>query len=386
MPRWIKIVLLIIAILLTALIAVGLPLLKIASDTMMAQFGSMPPQPETVTSTVVTTPVNTEVWTPKLSAVGTLKSVHGIGVTSETPGVITEILFESNQPVAEGDILVKLDASIQLANIDSFRTQLKQAKTELSRQQKLRKRGVTTQADLDRATTQVAQLNAQLAAQRAILEQKIIRAPFAGRMGLRHVSIGQYLTPGTPIATLGTVDPIYIDFALPEKHVPVLKPGLTIRVRVDAFPNDVITGTLTSTELIADARTHTIGVRGTLPNDGRLRPGTFGQVDIVLPQTREVLAVPQTAVAFNPYGKSVWVITEKTEDQYPVPDATDGQTDHAWHIEQRFIKTGETRGDFIEIVDGLAAGDQIVTTGQLKLRPGVIVMFNNDAAPAARTE
>lgn len=391
MPRWSKILLLVLLIILTLGIVIGIVGLKNISTTMMASFSGQPQAPTVVTSDVVTSPAESQLWTPKLSAVGTLKSVHGIGVTSETAGLITEILFESNQPVEKGDALIKLDSAVQTANIQTIRSQLELANSELQRQRELRRRGVNTQAALEQATTQVSQLNAQLAAQQAIADQKTIRAPFAGRMGIRHVSLGQYLTPGTPIASLGTVDPIYVDFSLPEKHIPDLTVGLPVIATVDAFPDAPINGSITSTELLADVRTHSIGIRATLPNKQRtLRPGMFAQVQVLLPQEQRVLVIPQTAVTFNPYGKSIWVITGETEDEYPVAGSTPGDPTakmaKAWHVEQRFITTGATRGDYIAVTKGLQEGDRVVTTGQFKLRPGSVVSFNNAAAPNAEMQ
>lgn len=391
MPRWLKIVLLILLLIITIGTIVGIVGLKGFTEEMMAGFATQKNPPEVVTTTVDIEPANAQIWTPSLSAVGTLKSVHGIGVTSETPGLITEILFASNQRVAQGDILLKLDAAVQTANTQTIRSQLQLANNELKRQRELRRRGVNTQAALEQALTQVSQLNAQLAAQEAVAEQKIIRAPFAGRMGIRHVSLGQYLTPGTPIASLGTVDPIYVDFSLPEKHIPQLRKGLKVIATIDAFPDAPIVGQITSTELLADARTHSIGVRATLPNPkGKLRPGIFAQVKVELPEERQVLVVPQTAVTFNPYGTSIWVVTTETKDEYPVPGSIAGdptaETAKAWNIEQRFIKTGATRGDFIAVTEGLEVGDRVITTGQFKLRPNSVVAFNNEAAPDAQLE
>lgn len=372
----------IIMLVLALVLLGGLFAVKAMMSAGMNQFFDNMPQPAVA---VTTTEVVQREWPQTLEAVGTLVAVNGTDVTTESPGVISAIRFESGQRVRKGDVLVQLDASAETATLRSLEAALKLANTQRDRYRELfSTRQAVAKADLDQRESEAERLQADVGAQRALIARKTIRAPFDGVLGIRKVNLGQYLNPGDAIVNLQSLDPIYLNFSLPEQDVNTVAVGQTLTAAVDALQGKQFTGTITAIESQVDAGTRNFLVQATLPNPNEvLRAGSFARVVSDVGTPLSVLVVPQTAVTFNPYGNSVFVITEVNR----APGETDmmgnplvGQKLVA---QQRFIRTGSTRGDLVAVTDGLAAGERVATSGLLKLRNDAEVTINNKVEPSA---
>ena len=313
-------------------------------------------------------------WAPTRSAIATLVAVRGVTLAAELQGRVTQITFESGSTVRRGAVLVQLDISTEQAQLQSAQADASLAKISLDRTRKLRREESSSQADLDAAEARAAQSAAAVAQLEAIIAKKTIRAPFDGRISIRQVELGQIVGPGTPIASLQSVSPIYADFWLPQQAVADLKPGLRATLRTDPFPDARWDGEVTVVNPEIDPATRNVRVRATFPNDdGRLRPGLFANVDVVSGEPRKVLQVPATAVIYAPYGDSVYALTEKD-------DGKGGKTTVA---QQKFVRLGERRGDFVAVVSGLSPGERLVGSGGFKLRNGMAVAVNDKISPEA---
>ncbi|MDX1496244.1 MAG: efflux RND transporter periplasmic adaptor subunit [Salinisphaeraceae bacterium] len=354
------------------------------SKAMNQYFDNMPVPPVTISATTV----KPQAWTQSLEAVGTLRAVNGIQVTSEVAGKVEALHFESGQRVEEGTVLVELDAKTDRADLKTYEAQSRLANTDLERLRKLYKLESISKADLDRAESEAAQARARVLTQKARIDQKTIRAPFTGELGIRQVDLGQYIDPGTTIVTLQALDSLYVDFTLPEQHLARVKPQQEVRVRVDALDGEVLNGKIQAVETRVDPETRNFPVRAELPNpEGRLRPGMFARVNIALPEREQVILVPRTAISYNAYGNSVFVVTEKTVEpsQAEGNEAVKAEAAQADEprliVRQRFVKTGEGRGDYVVVESGLTEGERIATSGLLKLRNDQPVKINNELAP-----
>ena len=323
-------------------------------------------------------------WSDDAESVGTFVAVNGADVTTEAGGVVRSIEFSAGQPVRAGAVLVRLNAANELATLKSLEASAKLAMVQADRWQKLGKEKLVSLDDVQSKVTAAATAQAQVDAQRALIEQKTIRAPFSGVLGLRKINLGQFINPGDPIVSLQQLDPIYLDFSLPEQRIGEMVEGTMIRATVDAMPGVVFDGRVTAIESLVDPSTRNFKAQATVQNpDGKLRPGSFAHVDFALSGERNVVVIPQTAVSFNPYGNAVFVI-EKTKRK-------DGETDmqgkpltgDKFIVKQRFIKTGATRGDLVSVAEGLKAGEQVVTSGLLTLRNDAEVTINNKVQPTA---
>lgn len=330
----------------------------------------------TVPPTVVTAAAATsETWTNTLSAPGSFEAVQGVTVSAEMPGKIAKIEFEAGQMVKAGDLLVQLDTTTEQAQLRAAEATAALAKANLDRARELRQSSTNSPAELDAADAQAKQAIAQAEAIRAVIAKKTIVAPFAGRLGLRLVNLGQILREGDAIATLQTMSPIYVSFSLPQQHLPQLSVGSVVRVTADAAPGQTFEGKVTAINSEVDTATRNVRAQATLDNSGeKFRPGMFANVEIVLPTSENVLAIPVTAVLYAPYGDSVFVVESKK-------DEASGKTQQV--LRQQFIRLGAPRGDFVSVVDGLKPGEQIVTSGVFKLRPGTAVVIDNTLAPKA---
>ena len=337
-------------------------------NRMMTQaFDNMPQPPATVSSTEV----RRDTWANDLAAVGTLRAVAETQVTTEAAGIVDRIEFESGDEVASGAVLVTLVTSTDRAQLAALEAQQRLADQDLDRVRQLYERRVASKSDLDRADAQAASAKATAEEQRAKIAQKIIRSPFAGELGIRNVDIGQYLSPGTPVVTLTALDRIYVDFTLPQQYLPSIEQGQDVVVTLEAFGDRRFLGKVSAIEPQVDVSTRNFTVRATLANeDHALKPGMFARVAIGLGKEEEVLVVPQTAVSYNPYGDSVWIITE----------AAGGG---GLSAQRRVVRTGRRQGDLVAILEGVEVGEQIATSGLLKLRNGVTVMINNEVQPSA---
>jgi membrane fusion protein (multidrug efflux system) len=338
-------------------------------DRMIAQGSQSVPPPETVTTTVV----QSESWESRLTAVGSLVAVQGVTVTAELTGKVVQIAFEPGTRVNAGDLLVRQDTSSEEAQLRAEEANVQLAKRNLGRLKKLLDRRTIAQQQYDTADAQYKEGVARADAIRAAISKKNIRAPFSGHLGIRLVNLGQILNEGDPIVSLQSIDPIFVNFSLPQQHLTQIRTGLAVRITFDALAGRAIEGKITAINPEVDAATRNIRVQATVANrEDLLRPGMFVNVAVVLPASENVLAVPATAVLYAPYSDSVFVV-EKKQNQ------NDGQPGLV--VRQQVVQLGEKRGDFVAVVSGLKAGETIVSTGAFKLRNGQEVVVNNDLAP-----
>lgn len=269
-------------------------------------------RPQRAPASVAAAAVETRSWHPHLEAVGSLRAVRGVEVTTEIAGQVAEIAFTSGSRVDAGEPLLQLDAATDRARLDELRATLAQALAAHRRDRRLFERGAVAEEEVETTASRVAQLRAQIAGQQALLDKKSIQAPFAGRLGIRQVNLGQFMSPGTPIVDLQQLAPIHVDFNLPERALAQVAPGQRLEIRTDAWPQRVFEGEITSIEPRVDPQTRNFALQGTLPNAERdLRPGLFADVTIILPRREAVLTVPQTAISYAPYGDSVFVVVDR---------------------------------------------------------------------------
>lgn len=338
-------------------------------NRMMNEFLDAAPVPP---ATVSSAKAYADVWSLSLSAVGTVRAVRGTDVTTEASGIIDSIQFESGDEVAAGDVLVTLDRSTDLAELAALDAAAALAEQDLSRVESLIERNAVSRSELDSRSAAAAAARASVNAQRARIAQKVIRAPFDGQLGIRRVDLGRHISPGDAIVSLQSLDPIHVNFKLPQQQLVNIHTGMQIRARLEFGGHEPFEGTITAIEPAIDTSTRTFEAQATLANAERvLRPGMFVRVEIVLGRDEDVVVVPQTAVSFNPYGDSVWVLAE----------ADDG----GLVAEQRVVQTGRRRGDLVQITDGLEPDEEVATSGLLKLRNGISVNINNAVLPSAET-
>ena len=328
------------------------------------------PPPEAVTSAKV----EAASWEASRAAVGSLVAVRGVVLGAEIPGTVREVAFESGSAVRRGQVLVRLDTSAEEAQLAAAEAEASLARVSLQRAVQLRRNEANAQADLDAADAHARQAGATVANLKATIAKKTIRAPFDGRIAIRQVELGQVVSPGTPIASLQSVSPIHADFWLPQQALAELRAGQRTRLRTDTFGGAQWEGTITTVNPEVDPATRNVRVRATFENrDGRLRPGMFVNVQVLSSERHDVLTVPATAVLFAPYGDSVFAIEQK-KDPAGKPTLV---------ARQKFIRTGERRGDVVAVVDGLRAGETVVSSGAFKLRNGMAVRVNDKLAPEA---
>jgi membrane fusion protein (multidrug efflux system) len=319
---------------------------------------------------VTSAAVKADSWETALTAVATLNAVQGVTVAAELVGKVVKIAFEPGTQVKQGDILVYQDTSSEEAQLPGAIAQVKLTRSNLERANQLFAKGILARADLDNAVAAAEQAHAQAENIQATIAKKTIRAPFSGHLGIRQINLGQILREGDPIVTLQSIDPIYVDFTLPQQQLPQVRLGLRVRVTGDALPGVTVDGLVTTISPQVDAETRNIKVQATVLNRaGKLRPGMYVNVAVGLPAPQKVLAIPATAVLYAPYGDSVFVIEDSREGK-------GGKT-----LRQQFVRLGERRGDFIAVVSGLKEGETIVSTGVFKLRNGQAVVIDNKLAP-----
>lgn len=364
MLRWF-----IIVGLLLALLVGGLVGFNAFRSHMIAQFFATNKPPPT---TVTVAEARSELIPNLLTAVGELAAVHQVNVTSDVSGRVTDILFTSGSDVKAGSPLVQLFDAPEQADLANFKAQATVAQLSLDRAKQLAARQFGPQATVDQAQAAYDQANAGIAKTQAIISQKLVRAPFDGELGVRHIEVGQYLTAGTQIVTLTDLSKLYANFTVTEKDSGQLKVGQPIRVGVDAYPGRTFEGKITAIEPQIATETRNIRVQATLDNPGHiLKPGMFATTTVVLPDKPPVLTVPETAVDYTLYGDSVFLITEKKEN--------DGKT--SLSAVRTFVRTGNRVGGRAEILSGLKPGDRVVAVGQLKLQSGAAVAISSDAPP-----
>jgi len=353
----------------TAVFVAGLGFVKFKQiQTAIGQAASFQPPPEAVTTIVATQ----EQWPARLNAIGTLAAVQGVTVSADLPGTVERIAFDSGKSVREGDVLALLDTRQERAQLAAAESQRDLARLNFDRMQGLLNERVISRAEFDRATAEHRQAEARVGEIRAAIDRKTIRAPFSGILGIRHVNLGQYMSGGDAMVTLQSLNPIYVNFGVPQQAAGQMRVGRTVRITASDPVSIELAGRVTAIDSVVDEATRNVQVQATLANpDGRLRPGMFVQTEVVLGASSAVVSLPASAISYAPYGDSVFVVTD-------LKDAN-GQTYRG--VRQQFIKLGAARGDQVAIVSGLNAGDEVVTSGVFKLRNGAAVLVNNKVRP-----
>lgn len=366
MKKRMVLMLLAVAVILAALAALKMNQIKGAA----AQSASFQPPPEAVT----TIEARQDAWPTAVTAIGTVVAVQGVTVSADLPGIVERISFSSGGTVRAGQVLVKLDTRQEEAQLAAAEAQRNLAKLNLDRMRGLRESGIIPQADYDRAAAEATQGEARVGEIRATIERKVIRAPFSGILGLRQVNLGQYLSPGSPVVSLQSLRPIYVNFAVPQREVGHLQVGDTIDLTVEGQAGVRPTGRITAVDSIVDPATRNVQVQATFANgDGRLRPGMFVETRILVGDSTPVVAVPASAISYAPYGDSVFIVEDvKGPDGKPYRG-----------VRQQFVKLGGTRGDLVAVVSGVKPGEEVVTSGVFKLRNGAAVRVNNEIQPAS---
>lgn len=368
------------------LVAVGLLVaIKGAQIGMLIGFGKQAekdgPPPEVVGTAVA----EEQSWEGTLTSVGSVASAKGVALAADVPGVVTRISFESGATVKQGQVLVELDANVERAQLASALARKELATTTIARTRALAAKGAIAQAQLDAdeaqlrtATTDVEGLSAQIA-------KKTIRAPFAGKLGIRSVNLGQYLQPGTPVTVLETIDAVHVDFSLPQQRLGDVAVGQPVRITVAGAGTPPLDGTIAAVDPTVEATTRTIKLRADVSNKTEgLRPGMFVQVAVVLPQKTKSVTVPATAVVHAPYGDSVFVIEERKPETPGIAKTPDGKPVKV--ARQQFVRVAGARGDFVALLDGVKASEEIVTAGAFKLRNNAPVVVDNTKQPVPKLD
>jgi membrane fusion protein (multidrug efflux system) len=326
-----------------------------------------------MTETVTGFKAEPQTWETTLKAVGSLYAVQGIMVSAEQAGKVTQIAFEPGTMVQAGDLLVQQDIAAESAQLRSAEATLALTRINFERASKLYREKTSSRSEYDNADAQLKQAAAQVDNIKAVISKKTIRAPFAGMLGIRIVNLGQMLSAGDAIVSLQSLDPVFVNFALPQQHLAKLAQGLTVRVETDALPGTVLQGTITAINPQVDAATRNIMVQATVKNpEYVLRPGMFVTATVVLPEQQTVLAIPATGVLHAPYSDSVFVV-EDVPDNASFPAGK--------KVRQQFVRLGNRQGDFMEVLAGLKQGEMVVSTGVFKLRNGQAVGVDNALAP-----
>lgn len=336
---------------------------------MIAQGKSFSPPPETVT----TARAEAATWESLIHAVGSLEAVQGVMVTAELTGKVTRIAFAPGKKVQAGDLLVTQDTSSEEARLRAAEAAASLAKINFERARGLLAQRAIAKSEYDNAEAQHKSAVAEVEGIRTLIDKKTIRAPFAGRLGIRLVNLGQFLKEGEPIVTLQSLDPIFVNFLLPQQEIARIRTGLTVRVKTDALPGERLEGRITAVNPEVEAATRNIRIQATLDNPGeRLRPGMFANVTVLMPELKPVIVIPETAVLYAPYSDSVFIVEEGKSDAGKKPVLT---------LRQQFVRLGEKQGDFTEVISGLGAGQTVVSTGVFKLRNGQTVVIDNTLSP-----
>jgi len=325
--------------------------------------------------TISTVKVEALEWQPELSAVGTLSAVRGVDVSSEIVGLVREVNFKSGKDVKAGDVLIQLNADSDIAQLRSFEAAAELAAVVLARDKAQLEDQAVSQAQVDSDMADLKSKRALAAQQTATVAKKTIRAPFSGKLGITTINPGQFLNPGDKIVTLQTIDPIYIDFYLAQKQIAGLLVGMVVNVSSDAYAGQTFSGKVTSISPKIDIATRNVQVQATIANAKRqLLPGMFARVGVDSGDKKRNLTLPQTAITYNPYGSTVFVV--KPGEQ------KDAKGNGGQVVQQVFVTTGETRGDQVAILTGLQQGQEVVSSGQLKLKNGAPVVIDNTVQPA----
>jgi len=361
---------LLIAVLGFALVALTLGAVKVAQ----IKGSGAPPMPVLAVSSV---DAHSETWNPTISGIGTIAPIQGVSLSTEVEGTVTKIGFENGQLVHAGDLLIELDASVEQSQLKAAEAQLELAKLGSNRANELLQKNTVSQAEVDQATAQLNQATANVSALKATIEKKTVRAPFEGRVGIRSVNLGQFVSRGLPLVSLQKLDQLYVNFTLPERDLPKLKVGEKVRAIVDAFPGREFEGKLAAISPEVNSSTRNLAVQGIIDNpEEALRPGMFARVTLELPEGESLVVVPATSVAYAAYGNSVFIV-EKMKDK---------EGKEYLGVRQQFVKLGDKRGDLIAVIEGVKPGEKVVSAGVFKLRNALPVTENNSAQPSSSVD
>ena len=346
----------------------GLGYFKLRQVQAAIKGASFTPPPEAITTVIA----KQATWPSTLDVVGTVAAVHGVTVSADLPGTVDKIHFESGQFVQQGQILVELDTRQERAQLASMEAQQELAKVQYARSQKLVTEGVISRVDYDKAIADQKQSEANTAEIKAAIDRKTIRAPFSGVLGIRQANLGQYLAAGSPIVSLQSLNPIYVNFSVPQQDMPQVKIGETVRVTADDLAGMTFTGRVNALDSVVDQATRNVQIQATLANpQGKLRAGMFTNVQVGVGASSTVFPLPASAISYAPFGDSVYIVSDMK--------GPEGQTYRG--VRQQFVKVQGSRGDQVGVISGLHPGDEVVTSGVFKLRNGAAVAVNNKVQP-----
>ncbi len=338
-------------------------------QTAIGQAAAFQPPPEAVTTIVAAQ----DEWPATLTAIGTVAAVKGVTISADLPGTVDAVAFDSGKWVREGDVLALLDTRQERAQLAAAEAQRELAQLNFDRMQGLVDEHVVSRAEYDRANADYRQSDARVGEIRAMIERKTIRAPFSGLLGLRRVNLGQYLSAGDALVTLQSLDPIYVNFGVPQQSMAQLRPGRSVRITAADAVSAEFAGRITAIDSVVDESTRNVQAQATLANPaGRLRPGMFVQAEVTLGAATRLVSLPASAISYAPFGDSVFIVT----------DMKDAAGKSYRGVRQQFVKVGGARGDRISIVSGVRPGDEVATSGVFKLRNGAAVLVNNAIRPA----
>ncbi len=353
----------------TILIA-GLGFVKLRQFQAMAeQFAAMQPPPEAVTTIIAAR----QEWPSTLDAIGTVAAVQGVTVSADLPGIVERITFDSGRAVGKGDVLVQLNTQQEVAQLAAAEAQRQLARLSHERMKGLVEQDAVSRAEFDAAAAGHTEVEARVREIRATIERKTIRAPFTGVLGIRQVNLGQYLAAGAAVVPLQSIDPVYVNFGVPQQNVPDMKPGRRITVASADAGGLEFTGRVSALDSVIDSTTRNVQVQATFANPGgKLRPGMFVQTKVTLGAAQPVITVPASAINYAPYGDSVFIVADMKS-----PEGASYRG-----VRQQVVKLGGARGDQIAVLSGINPGEEVVTSGVFKLRNGVAVQVNNNVQPA----
>jgi membrane fusion protein (multidrug efflux system) len=359
----------------------GLAAVKFTQISSLMKMGKQMEKSGPPAEVVSSAKAETQAWGGALSAVGSITAAKGVAVSNDAPGVVARIHFDSGAQVKQGQVLVELDASVERAQLASALARKELAALTATRSRALVASTSISQAQLDTDESQLRTATTDATGLQAQIDRKTVRAPFTGRLGIRAVNLGQYLTPGTTLTVLEAIDSVYVDFTLPQQLLSMVKVGMPVKVAIEGAAGLASDGLVAAIDPEVDSTTRTMKVRATVPNkEEKLRPGMFANVSVVLPEQGNIVAVPATAVVHASFGDSVFAVEDKKDDGGV--SIKDGEGNVVKVARQQFVRVGDARGDFVAIKDGIVAGEEVVSAGAFKLRNGASVKIVPDVKPA----
>jgi len=358
-----RVIIAIVAVVVLIVLIAGIKAIMILRMIAQAKANGAPAQTVTATTAAYSD------WQPEISAVGSVRAVKGVDITTEVTGLVRSVDFRSGDDAKRGQVLVHLNADADIATLHSLEAGADLAATVYARDKMQFEAQAISQAQLDADAADLKNKRAQAAAQAALVEKKTLRAPFDGRLGITTVNPGQYLNTGDKVVTLQELDPVYVDFHLPQEDLAQVRPGLEVRLTLDAFPGESFAGKINAVDPLVDSSSRNFQAEATVANPAhKLLPGMFARVVVLAGAPQHYLTLPQTSITFNPYGSTVFLVET---------DAKGKRT-----AQQTFVTTGPTRGDQIAVLKGIKEGDQVVTSGQLKLKNGTPIDISSALQPS----